>query len=277
MMEEPDIYGAENMLLYHTKGNPGLLKELYEYEKLFTEKVLGAFKNGEDRLFKLQYIQYEWVRLSFELARRNLWFNSGLLYWMLADCWPAASGWALIDYYGLPKASYYSFKRCAKKVVGSIDKEDGSYSLNISNDGLTGQTLQVSINKLNYKTGKVTLLSEQSIQVDAQKTARIAIDCVLQENEIILCNLQNEDIWDRCFYKEGRLEMVKTDCLRVIENTENSITVEAKEYIHAVALEGIGVFSDNYFSLLPGQCCTISFVPIQAGESDITCVGYTLA
>ena len=196
---------------------------------------------------------------------------------MLADCWPAASGWALIDYYGLPKASYYSFKRCAKKVVGSIDKEDGSYSLNISNDGLTGQTLQVSINKLNYKTGKVTPISEQSDQVDAQKTVRIAIDCVLLENEIILCDLQNEDIQDRCFYKEGKLEMVKTDCLRVIEKTENSITVEATEYVQAVALEGNGVFSDSYFSLLPGQRRTVSFTPIQGEETEITCIGYTLA
>ena len=277
MMEESDIYGAEDMLLYHTKGNPGLLKELYEYEKLFAEKVLGLFKNGEDRLFKLQYIQYEWVRISFELARRNLWFNSGLLYWMLADCWPAASGWALIDYYGMPKAACYSFKRCAKKVVGSIDKEDGSYSLNVSNDGLTGQTLQVSINKLNYKTGKVTPISEQSVPVDAQKTVRIAIDCVLLENEIILCDLQNEDIQDRCFYKEGKLEMVKTNGLRIIEKMENSITVEATEYVHAVALEGNGVFSDSYFSLLPGQRRTVSFTPIQGEETEITCIGYTLA
>lgn len=277
MMEESDIYGAEDMLLYHTQGNPALLRELYEYEKLFTEKVLGTFKNGEDRLFKLQYIQYEWVRLSFEMARRNLWFNSGLLYWMLADCWPAASGWALIDYYGLPKASYYSFKRCAKNIVSSIDKEDGVYSLTISNDGLTEQPLQISIKKLNYKTGKVTLLSEQSVQVGAQNCIRIDLDCVLQQDEIVLCDMQNEEIQDRCFYKEGKLEMVKTDCLRVIEKTENSITVEAEGYVHAVALEGDAVFEDSYFSLLPGQRRTISFVPIQAGESDITCVGYTLA
>ena len=265
------------MLLYHTKGNPALLRELYEYEKLFAEKVLGSFKNGEDRLFKLQYIQYEWVRISFELARRNLWFNSGLLYWMLADCWPAASGWALIDYYGLPKASYYSFQRCAKEVVGSIDKEDGSYSLNISNDGLTGQTLQVSINKLNYKTGKITSCVEQKVSVDAQKFTRIAFDCKLDQDEIIFCDLQNENIQDRCFYKEGKLELIKTDCLRVIEKTENSITVEANGYVHAVALEGNGVFSDSYFSLLPGQRRTISFTPIQGEETEITCIGYTLA
>ena len=277
MMEETDIYGVEDMLLYHTQGNPALLRELYEYEKLFTEKVLGSFKNGEDRLFKLQYIQYEWVRISFELARRNLWFNSGLLYWMLADCWPAASGWALIDYYGLPKASYYSFKRCAKAVVGSIDREDGCYTAYITNDGLTEQTLDVSIQKLNYKTGTLTSCVEQSISVAAQSVARIALDCVLQENEIFICDLQNDAICDRCFYKAGKLEMVKTDCLRVIEKTENSITVEANGYVHAVALEGNGVFSDSYFSLLPGQYRKISFVPLQAGESDITCVGYTLA
>ena len=140
-----------------------------------------------------------------------------------------------------------------------------------------GQTLQVSINKLNYKTGKVTPISEQSDQVDAQKTVRIAIDCVLLENEIILCDLQNEDIQDRCFYKEGKLEMVKADCLRVIEKTENSITVEATEYVQAVALEGNGVFSDSYFSLLPGQRRTVSFTPIQGEETEITCIGYTLA
>jgi beta-mannosidase len=277
MMEESDIYGAEDMLLYHTKGNPGLLKELYEYEKLFTEKVLGCFKNGEDRLFKLQYIQYEWVRISFELARRNLWFNSGLLYWMLADCWPAASGWALIDYYGLPKASYYSFRRCAKAVVGSIDRTDGGYCAYITNDGLKEQTLQVSIKKLNYTTGKITPCIEQIVHVDAQSVVRIAFNCALEQSEIILCDLQNEDVQDCCFYKEGKLEMVKTDGLHMVEQTGNFVTVEAERYVHAVVLEGNGVFSDSYFSLLPGQRRTISFTPTQGEKSEITCVGYTLA
>ena len=277
MMEEPDIYGAEDMLLYHTQGNPALLRELYDYEKLFAEKVLGLFKNGEDRLFKLQYIQYEWVRISFELARRNLWFNSGILYWMLADCWPAASGWALIDYYGLPKASYYSFKRCAKAVVGSIDREDGCYTAYLTNDGLTGQNLQVSIKKLNYKTRKLTQRAEQTVQVEAQSVARIAFDCKLDRDEIIVCDLQNDEVQDRCFYKEGKLELKKTDYLQIVEQTKTAVTVEAKAYIHAVALEGNGVFGDSYFSLLPGQRRTISFAPIQGEEPEITCVGYTLA
>lgn len=276
MMNDRDIYETEDMWLYHTQTNPDLHKELFEYEKIFAEKVLGSFADGQDRLFKLQYIQYEWVRISFEQARRNLWFNSGLLYWMLADCWPAASGWALIDYYGMPKASYYSFRRCAKAVVGSIDRECGCYTAYLTNDGITGQSLQVSINKLNYKSGRITPCVEQKVWIDAQSVVRIAFDCALKQDEIIVCDLQNEDVQDRCFYKEGKLELIKTDGLYVIEKTKTSITVEAEKYVHAVALEGNVVFSDSYFSLLPGQRRTVSFTPEQGEEPDITCVGYTL-
>ena len=277
MMDHRDIYETEDMWLYHTQTNPGLPKELFEYEKIFAEKVLGSFRDGQDRLFKLQYIQYEWVRLSFELVRRNLWFNSGILYWMLADCWPAASGWALIDYYGMPKASYYSFKRCAQAVVGSIDRADDGYTAYMTNDGLTAQDLQVSIKKLNYKTGENTPVAEQKILVDAQSVARIAFDCVLDTDEIIICDLQNEEIQDRCFYKEGKLELIKTDSLRIVRQTENSVTVEAQGYVHTVALEGNGVFSNSYFSLLPGEKRTVSFTAAPNESPAITCIGYTLA
>ena len=71
--------------------------------------------------------------------------------------------------------------------------------------------------------------------------------------------------------------MVKADGLHIVEQTKNSVTVEATEYVHAVVLEGNGVFSDSYFSLLPGERRTISFTPTQGEESQITCVGYTIA
>lgn len=276
MMEQSDIYGAEDMLLYHTKGNPALLRELYDYEKIFAEKVLGTFRDGQDRLLKLQYIQYEWVRLSFELARRNLWFNSGLLYWMLADCWPAASGWALIDYYGMPKASYYSFRRCAQPVVGSIDAEDGKYTLYVTNDGMTAQSLQLTVQKLNYKTGEAVSSRRLTVQVDGQAVTKLPLQEVLEQDEILICDLQNAQIQDRCFYKTGKLELYKTDCLHIVEKTKTSVTVEAQGYVHAVALEGDGVFSDSYFSLLPGERRTVTFTPTQDEAQDITCIGYTL-
>lgn len=276
MMDERDIYETEEMWTYHTQSNPALPRSLFEYEKLFARKLLGTFADGADRLFKLQYIQYEWIRVSFELARRNLWFNSGLLYWMLDDCWPAASGWSMIDYYGIPKAGYYSFRRCAGPVVGSIDREEGRYTAYITNDSLQKHTLNISIKKLNHISGRMTVCAEKSITVDRQNVAAVPFECVLEDGEIVICDLENEDIRDRCFYKEGKLEFAATDRLRLVEDDGSSVTVEADGYVHAVALEGNVLFEDSYFSLLPGQRRSIAYEVIGEYAPEITCKGYTL-
>lgn len=135
-MTEEDIYGENlDMWFYHTRTNPALKHEVFEYAYSFAQGILGKFKDGKDRFFKLKYLQYEWLRVSLERVRREKWFCSGVVYWMLNDCWPAAVGWSLIDYYGEPKAAYYSFKRGAKQVVLSIDKEQDLYKFHICNDG----------------------------------------------------------------------------------------------------------------------------------------------
>lgn len=96
---------------------------------------MGAFKDREDRLYKMQYIQYEWVRYTLELFRRNKWFASGLLFWMYNDCWPAI-GLSMVDYYSNPKAGYYGFQYAGKPVQPSICAEENGYGVYILNDSL---------------------------------------------------------------------------------------------------------------------------------------------
>ena len=127
-MNEDDIYNSDDMWNYHTKSNPGLSFSLFDVLLNFTEKVLGKFTDGYDRYFKMKYIQYEWIRVSMENIRRNKGFINGIVYWMWNDCWPAASGWSIVDYYGLPKAAFYSFKRAVKPVMASIDYVDDEYA-----------------------------------------------------------------------------------------------------------------------------------------------------
>ena len=50
--------------------------------------------------------------------------------------------------------------------------------------------MQVSIKKLNHKTGKLTQCTEQSVQVDGQSVARIAFDCKLKLDEIPCVNIR---------------------------------------------------------------------------------------
>lgn len=133
-----DIFGTdEEMMRFHTKNNPADAFrefELYDYIPTIAEKLLGKFTCPEDKIMKLQYIQYEWIRMTMEIYRRNKWFSSGILYWMLNDCWPA-HGWAILDYYTRPKATWYGFKRTAQPVISSIDFSEGKYHLNICSDG----------------------------------------------------------------------------------------------------------------------------------------------
>jgi beta-mannosidase len=131
-MTDEDIFGEDDDIWrYHTKNNPSEAFrefEIFDYLKAISEKLFGVAVNGHDKVFKMQYTEYEWVRISMELYRRNKWFSSGMIYWMLNDCWPA-SGWALIDYYALPKAGYYAFRRSAKPVICAITKNADSYKV----------------------------------------------------------------------------------------------------------------------------------------------------
>mgnify|MGYP003290642707 CR=1 FL=1 len=148
-LTEEDIFGeSDDMLKFHSKGNPSMKTGLYDYYKLMAEKIFGDFKNAEDIIFKQQYLQCELLRIAFEAHRRNKWFSSGILFWMLNDCWPSSSGWSLIDYYAMPKPAYYTFKRCAKPVIASIERSNGCYKVYVCNDTLKrinrGHTFEVA-------------------------------------------------------------------------------------------------------------------------------------
>lgn len=276
MMTEEDAFAGEEQWHYHTQNNPCLERHLLDYTYTFAERLLGPFQNGEDKCFKLQFLQYEWVRLSFELARRNLWFCSGILYWMLADCWPAAAGWSLLDYYAVPKAAYYSFKRCAKALTASFDEENGALKLFLTNDSEVERATEVTVLSVNVKTGATRRVLCAPAKVAAQSVQKLLVNTVVLAHEVLVCSL-NGDCPDRTFYKTGNLKMEPTGAVQVVAQTANSVTVAADCYVHAVRLEGGFVFSDNFFSLLPGERKTVALEAAPGFEQEpLTVTGYSL-
>lgn len=275
IMTDKDLYDDSEMWLYHTKGNPAMSKEVFDYTLMFASKVFGDFKNGYDRFFKLKYLQYEWMRISFETVRRNKGFCNGIIYWMLNDCWPTAASWSIIDYNCLPKPAYYCFKRCANPIVASItDGEDG-YELYISNDSLNNCELKL---KLSLVYGNfVKNICEDNVLVEANSTKMVKNLKVTQlfDEQVIVCDVYNSEVKDRAFFKNGALLINKTDAVKVIEQTEESIVVTADSYIHAVELEGEYLFGDNYFSLLPGEVKEVSLRKLSE-NSELTVTCYTI-
>ena len=252
LTEEDLADESERILRFHSKTNPCVNPTLFDYGKTFAEKIFGGFHGVEDKLFKYEYLQYEWIRVIFENCRRHTGFNDGLVFWMLNDCWPASMSWSIIDFYNLPKAAWYSFKRCAKSVIGSVKKENGTYHLYLSSDGKSG------VAKVVCHTLAQQGVYETEVSIDGYGVTVLKLPFDGQE-PFVICDVHFEDTVDRCFYKEGSLPLEKSDRFEVLRQDEQSITVRGTAYLHAVVLEGEYIFSDNYFSLLPGEEKTITY------------------
>ena len=257
-MTEEDLISdpTEDILLYHTKNNPGLKKHLFSYVKSFAEKVLGDFIDGEDKFFKYKYIQYEWIRVAFENVRRNLGYCNGLIFWMFNDCWPASMGWALVDYYLMPKDSYYAFMRGAKHVTGSVVRKNNSYELVISTDNDTRAALDIKAYLL--KNGLVEQTYSVKSTTDGYGTVSLDIPFEFSPDALIVADIEGEGILDRCFYKDGKLNIRPAmDLIEVLHTEDGKITIKALGYVHAVELEAETVFSDNCFQMLEGEVRTV--------------------
>lgn len=272
-MTDEDIYGEDgNIREYHTKSNPDLAKSLYEYLLLLAEKILGKFESGRDRDFKLKYIQFENVRNSLEQLRRERWFQSGDIFWQLNDCWPAYAGWSFIDYYNMPKASYYSFKRSTKPALCMIDKEDDEYSVLVANDGNEDAALEINVYSLNTKTGEKREIYTGTAFALVGTTVRV-FSFEKSDDSIIIAETEN----DRAFYKDGDLKIEKCDVKYILDEVNKTITFKADKYIHAVEVEGSLVLDDNYFSLLPNEERTVSYALAEEGKAlELSVQAYTL-
>lgn len=270
-LTEDDIFSddTENMVRFHTKGNPCLANDMFETLKNFAEKLLGTFTDGYDRHFKYRYLQYEWIRFTFENARRNIGYSNGILFWMLDDCWPAALGWSIIDYYGLPKAGYYSFKRCAKLVIGSLTEEDCGYRLYVSNDANINTAVNITAYKIDIASGTVVDKYKTELLVSNYSVTKETLPWEFDENCLIVCDLDCGQFSDRCFYKRGDLNLMPCNSgIKVTNRDTNGITVKANRYIHAVAIESDTALEDNYFSMLAGEERTVN-VNCHVGDKQI--------
>lgn len=272
-----DYRKDSEMWLYHTKTNPGISKELHDIVVDFGRKLFGEFENWEDRCFKLRYLQYEWIRLTLSNARSNLWFNSGIIYWMLNDCWPAAIGWSIIDYYVREKAGYYGMKYFGQPVTCTIEKTEEGYYLHVSNILNTSVSGEATVWKFDLKSGsKQTILSEKINLISGCVSSKVEVSSKggawLGKNELLIAEVTVDGIKHRNWYKEGLPILTKSNKLQY-QRISQGIEIWSEEYIHAVEIEGVENIMDNYFSLLPGEKKQI----ICSGENEIIISGYIFA
>ena len=261
-MTDEDIFGEDAYISeFHTKN--GCAKEMEEFTLFdavvtMAEKVFGRFTSPQDSIKKQQMVQCEWIRLTFEAHRRNKGYCSGLVYWMMNDCWPATNGWSIIDYYAKPKPAYYTFKRCAKPVVASLEKKDGKLNIYVSNDKLTECTGKGSVYLYDFKENKKLTEKSFEFSIEANEAGKV-YECDFAEFElngktIIICDIESNINSDRAFYMDNfsKTELTYKDA-QIIDEDAQSITVKAEEFIPYVMLDVPYELEENCFTMLNGE------------------------
>jgi len=272
-IEDPD----EVMLEHHTKCDPNTKKPIYYSATRFAKKIMGEPENPDIRLFEYKYVGYEWTRVVMENMRRHIGCWNGMVFWMYDDCWPASMSWSFVDYYGMPKASFYSFRRCASPLVSSVTCEDEKYKVTVSNcsDKASESEIHAYLMK---KSENFRIVDEKTfgLSVDHYSASSASLDWDFNEDYVVVCDVDFGEYTDRSFYTYDRL-FIK-DCseeIEVVDFDVDSVTIKANSYVHAVELEGECLFSDNYFSLMAGEEKTITWKQLGENE-DFGIYAYTL-
>ena len=102
------------------------IDEYLERENLHPKTLL-------DKIYLSQLLQAKGMGMAMEAHRRAKPNCMGTLFWQLNDCWPVVS-WSAIDFYGNPKAVYYTAKHAFADVLVSPLEKDGKLSAWIVSD-----------------------------------------------------------------------------------------------------------------------------------------------
>ena len=268
-MSEEDIYGDDRTISeYHTRTQPALgHPTVFEYTNIIAQKIFGEYKNGEDRIKKTQMVQCEWQRLSMELFRRNKWFSSGIIYWMFNDCWPAANGWAIADYYARPKPAYYSFKRSTNPVIASIEQSDGKIKAFVCSDSLCPHTGKGKLYLYDFIADKELKSAEFNFEIEANISKEVFCDDyenwvnLFSENTVLLCDISGDFKDDTAFFVKDRImDLNLPDCKTVVTENENSVTVTSDGFQLYCIVDTERPLEENCFVIKKGQEKCIAFL-----------------
>lgn len=273
--EEADMELLSTVMLAHQKNGAGnrLIKE-------YMDMYLPEPKDFPAFLYESQILQAEAMKMAIEAHRRRRPYCMGTLYWQMNDCWPVAS-WAGMDYFGRWKAMHYYAKRSFRDVLLSADRTGTGIDLHLVNDlqaSLQG-TLKVSL--LDFSG--LTLAEREVPAAAAGGQSRLLLSLAGEEllpesaasdSVLVTAELVAEDgslLAAASAFLEGDRQLALAPASIHVEEIEGSggsrFRVSASRLARAVWLQSDreGIFSDNFFDLVPGRPVTVAFKALKPG------------
>ncbi len=288
-LAEEDILDDNSAVTdYHIKNNmyfePAGLLSVHDRLKKTAEVIIGRSSDRYEDIYRLSYVQYEWARLVLEGARRSNWYCAGILYWMYNDCWPAL-GYAVVDYYSVPKAGWYATKHSGAPVAATIRPDGEDLRLTVLNNSLTGGELEYKVklscnDRYTYDVmhGRVNIKVNEITEILRAPKSVFLKNC--GENAILFLELyrDGEMISRARWYPRWLtdLNLSKAELEVTVDREQNVVTVTCiKGTALGVALDADAVFEDNYIDLLEGETGVIPYTALD-GFDKIDVYGYNV-
>jgi len=260
----------------HQKNDGANGKILYYLSENFKNP-----KDFESMLYVSQLLQAEAIKYGVEHWRRNRGRCMGSIYWQYNDCWPVAS-WSSVDSNQRWKALHYFAKRFYGPVLLSAEENGLCTDLHLSNESLK---VINGIVKWKLIDPAGVILEKGSLDVSAESLSSDNI-LSLDFTDLLTDNNRRREsvlVYDfkgtgyetsasllfvpNKYFKYRKVE-IKThfsfkDGFLKISLVSNTYA----GYVELMPMDCDCVFSDNYFSLIPGDKKEVTIDFIECGIS----------
>ncbi len=252
--EVPIAFGIKN----HQKHSRG-----FELIDEYMSRDFPVPTKVEDYIYMSQVLQAYGITKGIEAQRRAKPYNMGTLFWQLNDCWPAVS-WSSIDFFGNWKALHYNAKKAFENVLVSSKIEDNILKTWVVNDNLEEVTDTLHLKLIDFSRKKLWTFSKE---ITASKNSselkhELNLKDIDRKNTVLVSSFNNTT---STYYlaKPKDLKLQKAEITKEISKTAtgfsiklSSSTLQKDVFLYS---EVKGLFSDNFFDLLPNKIVEIEF------------------
>jgi beta-mannosidase len=281
-LPEGTFYWGSDEMSYRNKD--------YHHQKgiMLMEGYTGIPTNIEEYMNFSMLTQAEGLKCGIEHYRRNKPNTSGALVWQLNDCWPGTS-WSMIDYYQLPKASWFYAKKFFHPLLLTIDHDAGqdvkvwvvNDKLETFSDTLELKVVSFSGEELFRTTLEITIPENASKMVTSFTEEELLGGFPANEAVICLSSL-NEKAQRNVYYFRDHKDLVlpKSPLMVEVNTNEQKVTIQSERLARMVKLEVPAekiTFSENFVDILPGETITIEIGhlenrPVDLSELKVTAI-----
>jgi beta-mannosidase len=266
---DSSLYLVSSILKAHNKHPVGF-ETIDEYMHR-DYRVPADFHNY---VFVSQLLQAEGMKTAIEAHRRAKPYCMGTLYWQLNDCWPVIS-WSSIDYYGRWKAFHYYLRKLYAPVLVSPVYENGKLDIYLISDYVDSKAIRLEAVLLNF-SGKTLWKKDLHLEMKGNTSKPVLSESNFKDilakydKKKLLLNVKitekNQVLAENNLFftkvKDLILPHSQIQTNTFTENGKFGIRIISDVFIKNLFLdypEDKGVFSDNYFDLLPGEVKTVWF------------------